>query len=182
ALSSNPRLLKRELAKRFKIRNVSVEKISDWLSGQFSHQIHRRAEIKFKRNPVISPDLDYQWQADLLFLDDELGRFNKGYKVGLVVVDVVSRFGWVELMKNKTGTSTTEAFEKILARASPRKPVKLQTDNGKEFLNKNFQDLMKKNGITFFTTYSDTKASIAERLIQTIKKMVYKYLNNSNTK
>lgn len=181
ALSSNPRLLKLELAKRFRIRNVSVEKISEWLSGQFSHQIHRRAEIKFKRNPVIAPDIDYQWQADLLFLD-ELGRFNRGFKIALVVVDVVSRFGWAELMKNKTGAATAQAFENILKRAAPRKPLKLQTDNGKEFLNKDFQAVMKKNDITFFTTYSDTKASIAERLIQTVKKLVYKYLNHANTK
>lgn len=181
AFSSSPKVLQRELSRRFKISNVSVDQISNWLNEQYSHSLHKRAEIHFKRNPIIASDIDNQWQGDLLFLDD-LKHHNKGYKMALIVIDVVSRYMWGELMKNKSASSTTEAFDKILKRAHPRKPIKLQTDKGTEFLNKSFQTYLKDRDIIFFTTFSDTKAAIAERSIQTLKKLLYKYMDEMNTK
>lgn len=180
ALSSSPSRLQKQLLSRYNISNVSREQISDWLDHQFSHSIHKKASTHFKRNPIIAPDMDYQWQADLLFLDD-LARFNDGNKILFVAIDVVSRFMWVEPMKNKTGASTTAAFESILRRAKPRKPQKLQTDKGTEFLNSTFQSMLHHRNIEFFTTYSDTKAAIAERSIQTLKVLIYKYLKEINS-
>jgi transposase InsO family protein len=181
ALSSSPARLLQELKLRYDIKNVSSKQIEGWLAGKYSHSVHKNIRIHFTRNPIIAPDIDYQWQGDLLFLS-ELAHFNKGYKVGLVIIDVVSRFAWGELMKNKSGPSTLQAFQSILSRAYPRAPVKLQTDKGTEFLNKNFQAMLKDNNIIFFTTESDKKAAIAERFIQTLKKMIYKYLAENNTK
>jgi transposase InsO family protein len=181
ALSSSPSRLLRELNLRYNIKNVSLLQIQDWLAGKYSHSVHKNIRVHFPRNPIIAPDIDYQWQGDLLFLT-ELAHFNKGYKVGLVIIDVVSRYAWGELMKNKSGPSTLQAFQNILKRSFPRIPIKLQTDKGTEFLNKNFQAMLKDNNIIFFTTESDKKAAIAERFIQTLKKMIYKFLAENNTK
>lgn len=180
ALSSSPDILKKELLSRYQISNVSLKKIQDWLKGRFSHSIHKSAKIRFKRNPIIAPRIHAQWQADLCFLDN-LSKHNKGFKIILVVVDVVSRFAWAELMKTKSAVSTTNAFQTILTRAHPLKPEKLQTDKGTEFLNSSFQSLLKANNISYFNTYSDTKAAIAERFVKTLKTLIYKYLNENNT-
>jgi transposase InsO family protein len=180
ALSSSPSILKKELQKRYKITNVSINQINEWLQGRFSHSIHKFAPIHFKRNPIIAPRIHAQWQADLCFMDS-LSRHNKGFKIILVAIDVVSRFAWVELMKTKSAISTTNAFKSILEKAKPFKPEKLQTDKGTEFLNHSFQTLLKQNKIDFFTSYSDTKAAIAERFVKTIKTLIYKYLNENNT-
>jgi transposase InsO family protein len=180
ALSSSPDTLKRELMSRFKIDNVSLNKISKWLATKVSHSVHKRADVHFTRNPVIAPDIDHQWQIDLLFLD-RLARSNKGFKIILVAIDVVSRFAWAQPMKNKTGISTTEAFFEILKRARPRKPKKIQSDKGTEFLNNTFQQLLRKHDIEHFTTYSDTKAALAERFVQTLKKLIHKYLTQNDT-
>jgi transposase InsO family protein len=169
----------KELKKRYNI-TIPISQIQSWLEGKVSHSLHKNLHLKFNRNPIISPDIDYQWQGDLMFLS-ELSRFNKGYKIALIMIDIVSRFAWGALMKNKKGPTTTEAFKQILKRASPRKPQKLQTDKGTEFLNSNFQSLLKSNNINFFTTYSDMKAAVAERFIQTLKKLIYKYLAENNT-
>ena len=141
ALSSTPSRLLRELKIRYGIKNVSLEQIKLWLAGKYSHSVHKNIKVHFDRNPIVAPDIDYQWQGDLLFLK-ELGRHNKGYSIGLVMIDVVSRFAWGELMKNKSGPSTLHAFQAILKRAAPRIPIKLQTDKGTEFLNKNFQSFL----------------------------------------
>ena len=62
----------------------------------------------------------------------------------------------------------TDAFQKILK--GGRKPINLQTDDGKEFYNKIFQDLMKRKGIHHFSTSGNTKASVVERFNRTLKK------------
>ena len=40
----------------------------------------------------------------------------------------------------------------------------LQTDRGGEFLNQQVQSLLKRNDIKFFTSFSERKASVVERL------------------
>ena len=48
-----------------------------------------------------------------------------------------------------------------------RKPQKIQTDQGTEFFNKHFKDLMKEEEIQLYNTYNETKASVVERVIRT---------------
>lgn len=68
-----------------------------------------------------------------------------------------------------------------MKRAKGRKPQKLQTDDGKEFYNKTFAALMKREGIHHFSTYGDTKASIVERFNRTFKERLYRYFTVKNT-
>ena len=58
-----------------------------------------------------------------------------------------------------------------------RSPEKLQTDKGTEFLNRNFQSLLKENSIHFFTTNSELKASVVERFNRTLKTRTWKTSN-----
>ena len=103
--------------------------------------------------------IDEQWTADLIKVIN-ITKYNRGYRYLLTVVDVFSKHAWVEPIKNKTGKTVTEAFEKILKQC--RTAIQLQTDDGKEFFNKTFQTLMKHN-IYHFSTSGDTKASVVER-------------------
>ena len=73
----------------------------------------------------------------------------------------------------------TEAFEKILKQG--RKPIQLQTDDGKEFYNKTFQTLLNKYKIHHFSTSGDTKASVVERFNRTLKQRMYRYFTTNNT-
>jgi transposase InsO family protein len=55
-------------------------------------------------------------------------------------------------LQSKTGAAVAEAFGSILADARYSKPfacrpVTVQTDRGREFLNKPFQDLLRREGI-----------------------------------
>ena len=94
---------------------------------------------------------------------------------------MLSKYAWVEPVKSKTGKDVTTAFEKILKRSDRRQPLKLQTDDGKDFYNKTFQALMKRKGIHHFSTSGDTKASVVERLNRTLKKRLYRYFTVKNT-
>jgi transposase InsO family protein len=70
-------------------------------------------------------------------------------------------------VKNKTGPVVTRAFRDILEQGWV--PNYLHTDQGTEFLNPQFRNLMRQYGINHNTTNSETKASIAERFIRTLK-------------
>ncbi len=96
---------------------------------------------------------------------DSLSKENNGYKYILTVIDVFSKYAWVEPLKTKSGENLVKAFEKILRKG--RKPEKLHSDKGTEFTNKLFQTFLKKKIILFFTTYNETKASIFERFNRT---------------
>ena len=122
-----------------------------------TYTLHKPVRYNFPRNRVIVTGIDDQWQADLVDVSS-LARFNKGYKFLLTCIDVFSKFAWVVPLKNKTGESLVNGFQSILDLG--RSTEKLQTDKGTEFLNRNFQSLLKENSIHFFTTNSELKASV----------------------
>lgn len=158
---------------------VTRKKVEEWISSQETYSLHKPARRKFKRNRVIVAGIDDQWQTDLVDLRS-LSSSNKGYNYLLVCIDVFSKYLWVIPLKTKHGKTLVTAFKKILE--SGRKPVKLQSDKGTEFLNKEFQSLLKKNNIYFFTTQNEeTKASVVERVNRTLKTRMWKYFTWKNT-
>lgn len=120
------------------------------------------------------------WQADLVEMIP-YSKFNKGYKYILVVIDVFSKYAWTIPVENKTANSVSEAFNFVLKQG--RVPNNLQTDHGLEFYNKDFQTLMKSNNINHYSTYSEKKACVVERLNRTLKQKMWKQFTiNGNYK
>ena len=95
------------------------------------------------------------------------------------MIDVVSKYAWVQPLKDKTGVQLVKAFEKILK--TGRRPIQLQTDRGKEFYNKTFQQFLEKEKIHHFSTEGDAKASVVERFNRTLKTRMYRYFTSANT-
>ena len=58
----------------------------------------------------------------------------------------------------------------------------VRTDKGKEFLNKTFQDMLKREGIEFsLCSNSDVKCSIIDPAHRTIRDKLYMYFTYKNT-
>jgi len=74
-------------------------------------------------------------------------KYNEGYKYLLTCIDCFSKLSWAVPIKNKNSISMTNAMKQIFK--SVKKPTKIQSYRGKEFLNKDFQDLLKSKDITF---------------------------------
>ena len=157
---------------------ISHNKIKTWLKKQDTYTLHKPVRHRFKRNRVIVGAVDEQWEADLVIMDS-LSKANNGNKYLLVVIDVLSKYAWVEPIKTKSGENIVKAFEKIFRKG--RRPEKLHTDKGTEFKNRHFQKFLKENNILFFTTHNDTKASIVERYNRTLKGKMWKYFTANNT-
>ena len=82
-----------------------------------------------------------------------LASLNDGFRYVLTAINVFSRYAWAAPIKNKGGAAVTEAFQELTA--GERYPRSVQTDKGKEFLNKTFQDHLKSRDIEFFTGEND---------------------------
>ncbi|KAJ8915419.1 hypothetical protein NQ315_003179 [Exocentrus adspersus] len=131
---------------------------------QLVNELHKPARKNYPRRRTIIKGFDDLWQSDLAEM-----------------VDCFSKFLWTRPIKNKTGQELTQAFEDILLHANKRVPSNLQTDQGTEYYNRIFNNLMKKYNINHYSTYSVKKASMAERVIRTIKSKLYKYFSLNGT-
>ena len=85
-----------------------------------------------------------------------------------------SKYAWVIPVKEKKGTSTFNAFQKIITKG--RKPSKIWVDHGSEFYNNAFTDFLKINNIEMFSTYNEGKSVFAERFIRTLKNKIFKHM------
>ena len=144
-----------------------------------ANELHRPARKIFPRRSVVTRFIDDLWQADLMDMQSH-SKKNYGFKFILVVIDTYSKYVFVEPLKNKSAKECTKGMLSILKKANPKF---LQTDNGTEFYNAQFQDLMKKYKIKHYSSYSVIKCSIAERVIQTLKNNIYtisKIIHNYN--
>ena len=64
---------------------------------------------------------------------------------------------------------------------SGRKLKKICYDQGTEFKNKHFQNLLKDEGINGYEAINDNKAAIVERFNRTFKNKMYRYFTAANT-
>ncbi len=158
---------------------LSDKEVSEWLAGEDAYTLHKTAPIKYKRNRVVVYGIDTQFQADLVDMS-AYAKDNDGHKYLLTCIDVFSKYSWVRVLKNKSGIEVTKAFQSILKEG--RVPQKLQTDQGKEFFNKHFQDVMKKHDINHFATATDLKASVVERFNRTLKSRMWRFLSATNSR
>ena len=151
----------------------------DW-SQQLAEELHKPITRNFRKRRVISYGVDKIWTADLVEIQ-KYSKWNKGIKYLLTVIDVFSRYGWIEPLKDKKTESVSLAFSKIFKK-SKRKPEKLGTDKGSEFISKHFKDFLKTHNITLYHTQNEEKSSIVERWKKTIKNKMWKMFSaNNNT-
>ena len=156
--------------------------IYKWLSAQDTYTLHKRAIRNFPRLHYNVSGLDSVWECDLSDLSS-ISESNDGYAYLLFVIDVLSKFLWVEPMKNKTSPATVEAFKKIFAKSNNRRPGTIQSDRGLEFMGGETQNFLKSMGITHREASNpDIKASIVERVQRTIKEKMFHFLTHQNTK
>ena len=90
-------------------------------------------------------------------------------------------YGWIEPLKYKKTESVSLAFDHIFKK-SKRKPKKLWTNKGSEFISKHFKDFLKKHSIILYHSQNEEKSSIVERWNKTMKNKMWKmFTANNNT-
>ena len=108
-----------------------------------------------------------------------LSKYNDGVRFVLVLIDIFSRYCWLEPLKSKHGVEVASAFKRIFDKG--RKIQKIRTDRGSEFSNRVVIAYLRSQGVEHFVTNNEVKANYAERLIKTIKSRIYKYITKKQT-
>lgn len=173
AFSTDNRLFTHLKKKGFK---VSRKQVRAWLSSQPTYTLHKDRRIKFQRNYYNITNIDDLWEMDLIDMQ-KYSRNNKGFKYILAVIDCFSKFAWCVAIKRKTPEEIMRGFDEIFS-STNRRPIKIQSDKGREFVNKHVTNYFATKDITFFTTRDPAiKAAICERFIRTIKGLLYKFFS-----
>ena len=95
----------------------------------------------------------------------------------LCVINIYSKYAWVNPLKDKKGITITNAFQKVL-KESNRKPNKIWVDQGNEFYNSSMKSWLEKNDIEMYSTHNERKPVAAERFISALKNKIYKYMTS----
>src|SRR5665811_207733 len=156
---------------------ISKSAATKFLKSQETYTTHKAVKHKFVRRKIISPDIDYLWQADLITITKG-HRQNKGTKHLLACIDVLSRFVFVRALKNKNASTTAAAFKNIFSEG--RKPKFIQIDEGNEFEGA-CRRYLKEENIELFHNHSIFKAAMVERFNRTLMTRISKYLTYKKT-
>ena len=139
---------------------IGLAEIRRWLQDNEFYSIHKDLNRHFPRLKVIVTGMYDQYDADLADMQ-KLARRNDGVHFLLFVIDVFSRFLWVEPLKDKSDTAVVAGFRNIFDRG--RKPRRLRTDKGAEFMGNISQDFFQWEGIEQWAAHNDEiKANFAE--------------------
>ena len=144
-----------------------------------SEELHKPKSKNFPRRKIIVNHINEIFAVDLVEMK-KFAKLNKGYQYLLTYIDIFSKYSWVILLKDKKGINVKNALQKIFKQ---RKCEFLWTDRGKEFYNKQVQDLLNEYNIKLYSTNnSEIKSSVVERFNRTFKNMMYKkFTENNNT-
>ena len=115
-------------------RLLKGEKLNEDEQLHYGYLSRARRRFRWLKTDVVN--VNYQWQMDLANMN-QLRGYNHMYRYLLAVVDLYSRFAWVEPMKTKSANNT---YAKIIAILYNEKydernvmPKFIQADLGTEF-------------------------------------------------
>ena len=157
-------------------KNISKGRVKKWLSEQNIYNKHKPIRYNFKRTRVVVPTKLYQFDADTVSMVRYV-KDNNGYRYILILIDVLSRYAWTFPLKSLTGKEMVRALTQTLVKL----PQKLRTDSGSECANSPVKSYLKSKGVDIFHTHNEKKANYAERLIQTLKTKITKYLQHTKS-
>ena len=159
--------------------HITPKYLRKWLSKQETYTTFRPARRTFRRPKVLAFTNNYQWDSDTANMV-KFKSENNDYGYFVVFIDIFTRYLYTAPLKTLRGDEMVNAFQRII-RETDEKPEILRTDQGSEYKNHSFNNLLNENKIKHLYTYYETKANYAERVIKTIKNKIMKYLCEKET-
>ena len=174
----------KEFKKRVKenYKEIKPKEIEAFYNNLELHQITKRKD-NIKSNFLKIVDGENTYQIDIIIFKKNQKQQNRGYYMSLIMIDILSRFVFMEPLKSRNTYDIINSYENILKRMKNdynKKPVKLISDD--EFNNIEFIKLNKKLGIQLnYHVAEDEHFSggnslgIVDRFCMTIKSKILKY-------
>lgn len=153
--------------------DVKYEDVRRLLKTQNTYTLHKDKRTRFPTNRIVVFKQDEQWEIDIADLS-LFARENGGIRYLLTVIDVFTKYLWLYPLKTKKPDGVVAALKAIID--TGRKPDKIRSDNGTEFVNKKMHDFLSEQDISHLLTTNKTyKAATAERVQRTMKGRFFRY-------
>ena len=125
----------------------------------------------YPTNKTIYNHIDGIWSIDLADMIDYKISNNKRYRYIFVIFDNFSKYLWaIPLKKKYSQTITTEVSNTLSS--SKHTPLKIESERGDELYNSTFRNFSNFNNIQHYSQFTDKGASIAERVIRTVRNLL----------
>ena len=174
AAFSSPSNIVRYFKKKGK--NLKTSDVKKVLRSIEAYTLHKESKRIRVRNPFFVYWKRQQAQFDLADMK-MFARVNDNITFLLTVIDVFTKKLFVRPLLNKSAAHTRKAIASVLDEMKANdKYGQLQQafmDRGTEFRNKQVENLFRKRNVKFFYSTSDLKASVVERVIGSLKKLIY---------
>ena len=151
-------------------KNIKRKNVEDELRKIDSYTLHkptRRTKL-FRR--IYTKGIGYIYQIDLIDMT-KFENENDGYRWLITIIDAFSKKAWAFKLKRKTSRAILNVMKPFLESNTPKK---MEFDQGMEFYNSSFLNLLKTLKIEYYSVYSDRKCAIVERFNRTLKTRMYR--------
>jgi len=159
--------------------NVSRRQIMEWLKTQEIWQLYKQA-----KNPkdIQSTILGEPYKQIGIDLVDMQNLAFDGFNYILTGIDLFSKKAWAIPLKSKATTNVVNGMKKMISQFD-QTPSSIRSDNGSEFISKQFKALMKRKGIrqVFSLPAKPQSNGEIERFNGTLKRMIVMELAIDNT-
>ena len=161
-------IYRNELDKAYFQHDMAHGKLKDLAKRTQSDKVLRDKAFKIGSDP--KADGYQRGLASMVY------RNNKGIKYLLCPIDLFSKYAQLVPLKDKSGISVVNAFQKIISKG--RKPKKIWVNQGDESYSNLFESFLKINDIEMYSTYNEGKYVVAERFIRTLKNKIFKHMTD----
>ena len=158
---------------------ITLQEVQDFIKKQETSQVFKKQKYVKNYFPIYAKHKYEILQIDLVDMSD-ISSVNENYKYLLVAVDVFSRLAFVVPLKNKTSPTIVESMTEVL---EVTEPTMINSDNGSEWINKDFKKLLRERGISinYVEVGDHHKMGIVDRFVRTLREKINKYCTMYNT-
>ncbi len=150
---------------------LSYEKIYEFLASQDAYTLTRRSRRLKYYNMTYVFRKRQNIQMDVFFMR-EFKKSNKSIEHILIGIDVFTRYMWACPIYNTSANEGIRGTKNILEQIGDD-IENLTVDKGSEFVSRKYRTFIEKRGVKLH--YTNSKASIAERAILTLKRYIYRF-------
>jgi hypothetical protein len=147
---------------------IKYEDVKDWFEKSFVRKKNLSGYNSFIANEPYE-----EFQLDLFFINDVE---NQNYKIGLLMIDIFSKYMTVIPLKTKQPSDVLDGIKKGIENMG-EKPITIYSDDEGSFNSKEVKDYLLNNHIQHLVTRGH--APVAERAIRTIKDLIYRRMDKS---
>lgn len=153
--------------------------ISDYLSSRDEYTLHKRVYKTFETAHFLIGGPNDMHQGDLVDMGKTSAKYNDGVVFLMTVIDCFTRMAFVQPLKSKNGKDIVAALD-IIYRGRDT-PTSWVSDSGTEFTGQLTQKWFKEHNVQFSTAHGMHKAAFSERLNETLKNKLSRYMTLHNT-